>query len=151
MELKQPMTPRITISLAASCLYEVKGSPAGVGLVMSCGQLRREFSSSSPDGMRDPMLKALLEALRAIRRPSSVCIVLRDAQMLDTGKSGICGKRRLTLWGAVFSELSRHEVRWLLLGERDRDTDDFAAAKLLARKAAGDRLPDPELSFDWHA
>jgi len=100
--------------------------PGGWGVVLACGEHRREFSGGALATTNNRMeLQAAIEALRALRRPSRVDF-FTDSQYVKNGITmWIQGWKRKNwtgtgrkpvknrdLWQALDAETDRHEVTW---------------------------------------
>jgi len=149
--------PHVTIATDGAC--RGNPGPGGWAAVLVSGARRREMSGAEPHTTNNRMeLKAAIEALRALRRPSRVQLLTDSAYLRDgitrwihawqrngwkTADRGAV--RNADLWQALLAAAAPHEIAWEWvkghaghpLNERADALAQAAIAELLAGAAAG--------------
>ena len=106
-----------------------KGNPGigGWGALLTAGEHTKELYGGDPLTTNNRMeLTAVVEALRALKRPSTVVIHVDSSYVMNGMKTWVAGWKRngwttaakkpvknVDLWQALDAEVTEHDVRWV--------------------------------------
>ncbi len=144
----------VTLITDGACLGNP--GPGGWACILKCDGHRKEIYGSEPRTTNNRMeLTAVIEGLRAIKKPCHVTIIT-DSQYVKNGiTSWIHGWKRKgwitsartpvlnkELWMALEAEIKRHQVNWEWVRGHADHADNVRADQLAARAAREqDRSP----------
>ncbi|WP_135850220.1 ribonuclease HI [Serinibacter arcticus] len=124
--------------------------PGGWGALLVAGGREKELWGGEPGTTNNRMeLTAVIEALRALKRPCSVVLHVDSTYVMQGMSSWIVGWKRngwrtaskqpvknAELWRALDDEVSRHEVRWVWVKGHAGDPGNERADQLANRGVA---------------
>lgn len=124
--------------------------PGGWGALMIAGGREKElWGGEQPTTNNRMELTAVIEALRALKRPCSVALHVDSTYVMQGMSSWIVGWKRngwktsskqpvknADLWRALDEEVSRHEVRWVWVKGHAGDPGNERADQLANRGVA---------------
>ncbi len=124
--------------------------PGGWGALLVAGGREKELWGGEAGTTNNRMeLTAVIEALRALKRPCSVVLHVDSTYVMQGMSSWIVGWKRngwrtaakqpvknAELWRALDEEVSRHEVRWVWVKGHAGDPGNERADQLANRGVA---------------
>lgn len=124
--------------------------PGGWGALLIAGAREKELWGGEPATTNNRMeLTAVIEALRALRRPCDVRLHVDSTYVMQGMKSWIAGWKRNgwrtsakqpvkneDLWRALDEQVARHDVQWVWVKGHAGDTGNERADQLANRGVA---------------